>query len=448
MDKTFFLPFIVESLPENFIILLVGMIWIGVAPPIKKLFLIAICGAFFSYFIRTLPIVFGIHSLLQFLFLIFLTYMFIHPFWLQSILIVLLGSIAIGISEIIFLPLWLNLGIIDFQDLISLPWLRSFIGIPHMLILVVVAVVSKNKNFTIIKITDNNWNFTFKKDLVLLIIISFLQIFLFITLNLTFLAFLKGPFPTFKLNSLLLILAVILFFSTCSTIGIAYYMLKVAKRETQFEAEQRYLKGLQELYLSVRSQRHDFLNHVTSIYGLIKTDNISKSKIYIEELYNIIKDSHTILNINIPELSGLLQTKKDIAEKSKIDFQITVDPTFSNIPVTPIDLTAIVGNLVDNSIDAINENNPDSQLLYIKLLRKKIGFIISVTNSGNNINPEIRSKIFNAGFSTKDNNYHSGLGLRTVQKIVIKYGGKITIKDPAENYKGVCFEIFFPHYDH
>ncbi len=68
--------------------------------------------------------------------------------------------------------------------------------------------------------------------------------------------------------------------------------------------------------------------------------------------------------------------------------------------------------------------------------------IISVTDTGLGIRPEILDKIFEPFFTTKDMNKGSGLGLSTVMAIVKSHGGIVTVY--SEPGKGTTFKVYLP----
>ncbi|MBO8169165.1 MAG: GHKL domain-containing protein [Thermoanaerobacteraceae bacterium] len=446
MDKIALLPFLLQSFPENFIILFFGFVMIDAAPRFKPLIVVAACGAVFSYIVRALAIPFGVHSLVQLVFLIAAVYFVFQESVLNSVIVVLFGGIAMGLAETLIDPLIIRASGITFEQVMSDPWLRVFVPLPHMVLLGIAAWLSMNKNWALLPVgrkprkSPQQWQ---RKDITYLILISLLQAFLFIALNLTLYNYYTGIFSTTDLQSLLYIGVILLLTAVGTTLVVTYYMLKTARKESQLEAEQRHIQGLHELYLAVRSQRHDFLNHVMSLYGLIKTENYATAKQYMESLYEDIKQSQEIINLGIPVLSGMLQTKKDIASKRGVDLKLTVDRDFADIHLAPVELNGIVGNLVDNALDAIEEYKPREPLIHVELLKGRTCFKIIVSNTGPVLKPELKNKIFAAGFSTKDNKRHSGIGLASVQSIVRKHDGKIEIEDP-EDFEGVRFRVLIP----
>ncbi|KKM09590.1 hypothetical protein SY88_18580 [Clostridiales bacterium PH28_bin88] len=446
MDKISFVPFFLQSFPESLVITILGLAWVGSRPGALHLAAIAALTTVFSFVVRLLPIVFGTHSLLQLLFMVLLVRVVLKHAWKTAFTAVVLGITAMGMMESLLVPLWIRISSISMPALLSDPWLRVLVPLPHIFLLGMLALVSIARNWVIIPLGDTSANKDgpdLRKGSFLLLVIVLLQTFVFVALTLTFYALNSGRFPTPSTQSLIALGSVTSLIAAGTTIVVAYIMQQVTRKEAQLAAETRNLQAIQDLYLAVRTQRHDFLNHVTSIHGFLKIGDFVTAKQYMETLYQEVKQNQAILNLRVPALSGLLQAKSNIAGERGVEFRVTIDPGFSDIPLNPVELTGIVGNLVDNALDAVLEHPPDRPLVRVELLRVDNGFTISVTNTGHPLAPDIKNKIFTAGFTTKKSNLHYGLGLTSVQVIVQKYGGRIEVREP-DDLQGVRFVVFIP----
>lgn len=73
----------------------------------------------------------------------------------------------------------------------------------------------------------------------------------------------------------------------------------------------------------------------------------------------------------------------------------------------------------------------------------KLGLHLKVSNNGDPIPQDVKHNILAAGYTTKDTNQHSGLGLFIIKQIIDRHGGRLEVEEP-ENYPGVEFKIYIP----
>ncbi|OCA92083.1 GHKL domain-containing protein [Pseudobacillus wudalianchiensis] len=193
------------------------------------------------------------------------------------------------------------------------------------------------------------------------------------------------------------------------------------------ETEGTYQTEIRTLISSVQSLRHDFINHVQVLHGLLKLEKQAQALDYAASLFKEVQAIESIkLNVDNPGLSVLLQTKKLSAQNYNIDIQFTIssDP-FDMIKTT--DLIKILSNLIDNAIDATIELPEDERKIDIVCRADVNQYVFKITNTGSKIKD--KENIFKSGFSTKEAvpGKVRGQGLFIVKEVVNKYNGRISI---------------------
>jgi sensor histidine kinase regulating citrate/malate metabolism len=226
-----------------------------------------------------------------------------------------------------------------------------------------------------------------------------------------------------------------------ATIFVAGYLLKVIERDTKLETELHYAREKHNLNLRLQVERHDFNNHLTAIYGYIKAGHYTQAETYIENLYQTVRHIGSLLKIDPPELAAILTAKQEEAKTREIKFHWQVNMQSSDLPLSPEDLTHLTGNLLDNAMEAAKTNC--SPRVDFTLTCNKLGLELKVSNNCSLIPKNIKQNIFAAGFTTKDANQHSGLGLYIIKHIIDSYDGQLGLRKP-ENYSGVEFVIYIP----
>ncbi|OOG76765.1 sensor histidine kinase [Algoriphagus sp. A40] len=132
----------------------------------------------------------------------------------------------------------------------------------------------------------------------------------------------------------------------------------------------------------------------------------------------------TSLNLS----TGIEETLSLLAHKIKAS-RVEVDFTISDPPITimgfPGELNQIWTNLIDNAVDAM-EKAPNPKL-EIKITPNKEMAITTITDNGSGIPEEIREKIFQPYFTTKQMGKGTGIGLDLVSQILSRHGGNISV---------------------
>jgi two-component system sensor histidine kinase AgrC len=162
---------------------------------------------------------------------------------------------------------------------------------------------------------------------------------------------------------------------------------------------------------------------------------------YLDSLLDDSDELNELIRLKHSALAALLKAKVVIAKSKDIDFQILIKASLENIKIKPHEVVNIMGNLIDNAIEALENLAPGNRKLIFSITSSKGFFTFHVINSGI-IKKEILDNIFEKHFTTKDQSKHSGIGLSTVKKLVIKNKGDIGVNSSPEN--GTVFTVILP----
>jgi len=199
------------------------------------------------------------------------------------------------------------------------------------------------------------------------------------------------------------------------------------KQEASYQAKQNtqlneYLKSVEQQYLELRRFKHDYKNIMLSLQDSISNGSSSEQLPYFKELIaqraiDTSLDSGKIAKIQHvgnETLRGLIVQKFFDAQTKGIELSLELDQSEFIIKHNLVDVVRIVGNLLDNAIDAA-KSTPDKQVTcaFNSLHETKEISVRNSTNKKLDVN-----KMFELGASTKGS--QRGFGLSNVQQLVDK----------------------------
>jgi len=188
----------------------------------------------------------------------------------------------------------------------------------------------------------------------------------------------------------------------------------------ELETEKNYNKTLSLLHDNIRCFKHDFNNIIQILGGYIDLEDMEGLKKYYKSLLKEcnLTNNLNVLNpqtINNPSIYSLLNNKYYKAAENGVNINFDIFSDLSTINFDIYELSRILGILLDNAIEAAKETDEKLVTIIFRSSMKKQLFIIENSCIDNNIST---TKIFEKGYSTKENN--SGIGLWKVHKILAK----------------------------
>jgi sensor histidine kinase regulating citrate/malate metabolism len=185
----------------------------------------------------------------------------------------------------------------------------------------------------------------------------------------------------------------------------------------------QHMDEVQNIYLTMRGWRHDYHNHMQTLkahmamkrYDLLQ-DYLNKLELDLDTVDFMIKTG----NIN---LDAILNSKLSLAKSKQIEIYCKANVP-EELQVRDIDLCVLIGNLLDNAIEAcdgISDQDVKFLRVYISVWKQQL--YISVTNT---TREHVRK--FDHEYITNKRGNH-GHGLKRINTIVAKYKGFINRKN-------------------
>lgn len=200
----------------------------------------------------------------------------------------------------------------------------------------------------------------------------------------------------------------------------AYSARNAARQRQMLEDAYRQLEALNG---TLRAQRHDFMNHIQVIYSLTELEDRPAALEYMDRLYTSVRSAGRSLKTASPAVNALLAAKSAACQEKNVPFLTDIHSDWKDCPVPGWEMCRILGNLIDNALDA--PAGRELKTIQVALWEDVKGFHFAVENNGAPVPEEIQDSLFQRGFSTKGPG--RGMGLSIVQEILEQYGGQIDL---------------------
>ncbi len=201
------------------------------------------------------------------------------------------------------------------------------------------------------------------------------------------------------------------------------------------------LTGVKFLVQSMRANNHDFTNKLHVLLGLIQMGANKEAAEYITNITSIQQEMISCImhNFEDPSLAALLIGKYSRAAELNVEFKLEAGSHFtrSHINIASGDLVTLVGNLLENAMDAMDSSETSIRKLDVGIFTKPGALLIRVDDTGKGIDSSIRNNVFENGVTSKGENH--GTGLFLVKQIVDRYNG--TIEFESEENEGTSFNV-------
>ena len=197
-----------------------------------------------------------------------------------------------------------------------------------------------------------------------------------------------------------------------------YYLDSIMKDKT-LKLQEDYYKKIIDNYSNIRKFKHDIKGHLAVVNELINSKNYDEANIYIGNMSEAItgKDIYNTNNIYISSiLNSFDQTFKD----SHIQFDLSYY-VIGNIQMDSMDVCSLFYNLVLNSIEA-NYKLSNNRFIKLYVANIKRNLLIKIINP---VDKYFDINIIKENKTTKEDKENHGLGLITINNIILKYNGSI-----------------------
>lgn len=225
----------------------------------------------------------------------------------------------------------------------------------------------------------------------------------------------------------------------CFLYDIFAKLISEKQRQEELKREKSYYKGqveiLQRQEMEQRQFRHDIKNHLIFLEQMAckgQKEEIQKYLKYYKKKFEVLENICETGNIVVDSVCNykLAQIR---GEGVQVKVNITV-PT--RLKIEDDDLVIILGNLLDNAIEAVGRKQ-ENKKIEMELYYEKGSICLSIKNTYDFLIKNEKGKLIT---QKKDKSRH-GIGLKNVERIVKQYGGNLKIDYDNEVF---CVDIYIP----
>lgn len=215
------------------------------------------------------------------------------------------------------------------------------------------------------------------------------------------------------------------------------------RRKDEMDVLAQQFSQVKEYSEMLRAQTHEYSNKLHTIAGLIQIghdkealDLIGRESAGYQGLIAFLAKA-----VPYPVLAAFIIGKYNHAHELRVDLEIDPESQLSDVPqdLSREKLVTILGNLLDNAFDAAIQGGNNAK---VRLAMTDVGnnLVFEIEDSGHGIPLEMSEKIFERGYTTKQQD--RGQGLYLVKKALEDLGGEMTLGE--SELGGALFSIFIP----
>ena len=201
--------------------------------------------------------------------------------------------------------------------------------------------------------------------------------------------------------------------------------------------------GVDGLTDALRAQAHEFANRLHTIAGLVQMGRGDDAMKLIAQTSGVHQELTEALleRVGDPVLGAMLLAKAAIASERGIELRVSDDTVMTRSALESEDLITLLGNLVDNGLDAAATSSGE-RWVSISVTEQNGELVMRVHDSGPGVPENLDGQIYQEGFSTKSGaeRKRRGFGLALVRQVARRNGGDVT----AVNDGGAVFTVRLP----
>ena len=222
--------------------------------------------------------------------------------------------------------------------------------------------------------------------------------------------------------------------ATLALAGLCIFWLRrlffaVVDRHTlayQSDLMEKHCQEVESMYRQTRAWRHDYHNHIQTMKSYLAMGQIEELDAYLNELDQDLTAIDTVVKTGNVMIDAILNSKISLAKQRGIAVDAkAIVPKELGTSISEVDLSLIIGNLMDNAMEAcMRVDDPGQRFIRVYIDIMKGELYIYVMNAASGTLKRI-GKIYE---TLKDSRHH-GFGLMRIDKAVERCHGYLERAD-------------------
>lgn len=239
------------------------------------------------------------------------------------------------------------------------------------------------------------------------------------------------------------------FYIFFSIMIIWFLCLQLMKYRYEESVRRRYFNAFCSVIDQIKRRQHKFQNQLDTIYSLHRIYDdyetlVREQRKYVGKLVDYELPTNVLILEN-PIIIAHLYEKIGEAQEAGVRIRLNLSCSLAGCELDDIHLVEILGTLLDNAIQDMQETG-EREFLYIEI-KEENGILIRVANPHDKMKNSEIQKMFEKGYSTKGEN--RGIGLYHIKKLVQKYKIDLMVENRAiEERNYICFSLIMRRKNH
>ncbi|MCD7740702.1 MAG: ATP-binding protein [Ruminococcus sp.] len=184
---------------------------------------------------------------------------------------------------------------------------------------------------------------------------------------------------------------------------------------------------INDSYTEIKNLKHDLKNQVSVLNDLIGNERFEEAKVYMGRLYKDVEQTTSVCYTGNPVVDSIINLKGDYAKSRGINFITKINT--NTIEFDAIALCRILGNALDNSIEACEQVENGEKYIYIAINQINNKLIIEIENTS------LPVDVSNLTTTKADKKLH-GIGMQSIKQSAESMNGCVSC-----NYENGYFSI-------